>query len=139
MQHPGRRPERRSSSEPPPSVRGTRTRYWQTRLAGGPLLQFRLQQSESLRHDWPAVEHVGQSCGQSTLVSPGSQVPLPQNAQSTSQVVPFSAPSHVPSPQQYGTGAPQVTPPELQRLSVQSTGFSPPPSPQQKRFDGLPF
>ena len=46
----------------------------------------------------------------------------------------------VPSPQQYSTTVePHWKPPVVQRVSLHPTGVSPSPSPQQKRWPGLPL
>jgi len=85
-----------------------------------------------------------QSATQEHWSSPGSQNVSPQNGgapQSISQLNPSSVPSQTVSPQHEpiaGTLV-QETPPSEQRLSPQSSGFWPSPSPQQKRLLGLPF
>jgi len=61
--------------------------------------------------------------------------------QSAGQSIPLSSASHKPSPQQ-GTSAGSflhANPLLVQRLSLQSTGWYPPPAPQQNWLLGLPL
>ena len=87
-----------------------------------------------------------QSAAQAQASSPGSQVPSPQAGgapQSRGQLRPSSGLSHTKSPQHVLPPEPwgvsvQLKPPEVQRVSAQPTGVSP-PNPQQKRPLGLPL